>query len=155
MYAYYYFITRYIPEIAGMPVFILSALGGFALLALFGSISSIVQTISDKAVIARALKGKPFRNGKRAAALGRIEPSGLAQLTAPFSGNDCLAYEYEVYEIVDVPGRGRNTRKDLHCSGYGMVPSVIRTSTQGDVRLLGFPLLDEWTKNYMEDSAER
>src|SRR5258705_14023963 len=105
--AYFILIRRYIPEIHFVPSAGLAILGGFSALALFGAITTFIQSLSDKIVIARAVKGVPFSDGKRAAAIGRIAPSGLASIAAPFSGRDSLAYEYELYELVTMKsGRG-------------------------------------------------
>ena len=135
---YFILIRRYIPEIHSVPSAGLAVLGAVSALALFGAITTFIQGLSDKIVIARAVKGVPFSDGKRAAAIGRVDASGLASITAPFSGRDCLAYEYEVYELVTMKGaRGSSTTKQSYCSGFGLIPSQIRTK-EGEIRILGF-----------------
>jgi len=154
--AYFLLIRRYIPEIHPLPSVGLAVLGGASALALFGAISNLIQGLSDKIVLARAAKSSPLSDGKRAAAIGRIDSSGLATITAPFSGRDCLAYEYEVYELI-VMRSGRSpstTSKKLHCSGFGLIPSRIRTN-QGEIRILGFPLIDEFPKDFTESPEDR
>ena len=156
MAAYFLLIRRYIPEIPLFPSAGLALLGAFSALALFGAISTLVQGLSDKIVLARASSGKAPRDGKRAAAIGRIDASGLATITAPFSGRDCLAYEYEVYELITIKaGRSPSTTsKKLYCSGFGLIPSRVRTA-QGDIRILGFPLIDEFGKDFTESEDNR
>ena len=154
-FAYFFLIRRYVPEIHIVPSIGLAVLGGFSALALFGAVSTLVQGVSDKTVIARARSGKSFVDGKRAAAIGRIHASGLSTITAPFSGRDCLAYEYEHYQIVLVrSGRTPREEKTLYTSGFGMVPSHVRTP-QGEVRLLGFPLIDDFSKDFTESEEDR
>src|SRR5687767_2144533 len=125
---YFLLIRHHVPEFPTLPSIGLSVLGAFSALALFGAISNVVQAVSDKSVITRAIQGKPFRDGKRAAAIGTLHPSGLATITAPFSGRECVAYEYEMFELKLVRHRGTTREvKNLHVSGFGMVPSHIRT----------------------------
>jgi hypothetical protein len=154
--AYFLLIRRYLPEIHPVPSVGLAILGGFSMLALFGAISNLIQGLSDKIVLTRAANCKSFSDGKRAAAIGRVEPSGLRTLTAPFSGRDCLAYEYEVYEYVTIKGAkgSSTTTKKLYCSGFGMVPSQVRTN-QGEIRILGFPLIDDLPKEFIENPEDR
>lgn len=154
MIGYYFAIRRFIPE-APLPAALgLALLGAFSALALVGAITRVVQGVSDRSVIQRAVKNKPFADGKQAAAIGSIAATGMATLSAPFSGRECVAYEYEVYELTDPPDRHSAPIKKLHCSGFGMAPSAVRTMT-GNVRLLGFPLLDEWPRDFIEDAAQR
>ena len=152
---YLFLIRFFIPELPWGLSIGLCLLGGFSALALFGAVSTIVQGVSDKKVLSSARKGLSFQDGKRAAAIGTIEPSGLKTLTAPFSKRECLAYEYEVYEmVVERTGKTSRSVKKLYCSGFGMVPSQIRTM-QGNIRVLGFPLIDEFPLNFTESTEER
>ena len=154
--AYFLLIRHYVPEIHTLPAIGLSVLGAFSMLALFGAISNLIQGLSDKRVIARALNREPFSDGKRGAAIGRIEAAGLATITAPFSGRDCLGYEYEVYELIETRTRGSapTTVKKLYCSGFGLITSQVRT-TQGDIRILGFPVIDEFPTDFTESPEDR
>lgn len=154
--SYFFLIRHYLPEIPLIPSAGLAVLGGFSLLALFGAVTNLIQGLSDKIVLSRAIKRAPFSDRKRAAAIGRIDRSGLATLTAPFSGRDCLAYEYEVYEYVTMKAGSRpaTTSKKLYCSGFGMIPSHVSTN-QGEIRILGFPLIDQFPKNYSENPEDR
>jgi hypothetical protein len=154
--SYFWLIRHFVPEIHPVASAGIAVLGAFSLLALFGAISKFIEGLSDKFVITRATNREPFRDGKRAAAIGRIEASGLATITAPFSGRDCLGYEYEVYEIFITKGTkgGKHESKQSYCSGYGLIPSHVRTP-QGDVRMLGFPLLDEFQEDFTESGEDR
>jgi hypothetical protein len=153
---YFLLIRHYLPEIHPAPSAGLALLGAFSLLALFGAISRFIEGLSDKRVISRAKNREPFPDGKGAAAMGKIDATGLATLTAPFSGRDCLGYEYEVYEIFITKGsRGTTSEsKQLYCSGFGLISSHVRTP-QGDIRILGFPLLDEFPEDFTESAEDR
>ena len=70
---------------------------------------------------------------------------------APFSNRPCVAYEYEIYHLVStgVDSNDRDTpaspSKDPCAFGLAKTGYVIRTS-QGDVRPLGYPTLDHFSK---------
>jgi hypothetical protein len=152
---YFLLIRHYAPrgtEITAMAI--LAVLGGVSLLVFLGSIGTLFQVAKDRSVIRAALAGKPFKNGKRAAAIGRIVPAGLSLCTSPFSEKECVGYQYDVTQTVRHRGkRGGTSRMEL-CSGFGLTPSVIR-SPQGDIRLLGFPLLDDWKHRRISSPEER
>ena len=75
----------------------------------------------------------------------RISPMRSA-ITAPFSGEVCCIVEYEIKQG-DTPGGDY--------SGYLMAPSSIMT-TQGTVRLVGFPMLAEVSSsNYKDEKSSR
>src|SRR5438874_1654689 len=73
----------------------------------------------DAELIARP-EGPP-RDGKREAISGTIQPIG-AVLIAPFSGFECVAYDYEVSHYNET-GKTRNVVLDR--AGFALAPSVI------------------------------
>jgi hypothetical protein len=152
---YFLLIRHYArPGSETIPLVILALLGGVSLLVFLGSIGTLFQVAKDRSVIRAALAGKPFRNGKRAAAIGRILPAGLSLCTSPFSKKECVAYQYEVTQTVRQRGKQGGTSTMELCSGFGLTPAVIR-SPQGDIRLLGFPLLDDWKHRSINSPEER
>ena len=93
----------------------------------------------DAGIVARS-KGPP-RNGKRVAIAGTLEPVE-SLLTAPFSGEACVYYDYEITHIPP-----RRSDEDTQPSavvdrgGIAMAPVVIRSGVR-DVRLLAVPGLE-------------
>jgi hypothetical protein len=136
--AYLAFFTRYFE----WPGNLIAA--GFG--ALFGgigisSIAHVAWAWRDLRAFARAARLEPPADGRLAAAAGPIRPLGSA-LTSPFGAEPCVAYEYEVVARERV-GRGRSASRPCDMAGFAMTAASIDTP-QGGVRLLGFPLLDEF-----------
>jgi hypothetical protein len=100
-----------------------------------GGVTAARDAARRKALVRKASRGVRPKDGQLAVALGRIEPLG-PPLTAPFTGTECVAYEYDVYRE---GSEGRN--KDF--TGLALTPSVIRTPS-GDVHLLGFAPLEDF-----------
>src|ERR1044072_753617 len=84
MLGYYVAIQHYLPEVETTPHVLLSVFGGISILLLIGAISNVIQGVSDKRVIADALKNAPMQDQKPAAAIGTISPLGLSTVHAPF-----------------------------------------------------------------------
>jgi hypothetical protein len=78
----------------------------------------------------RARDGEPPRDGERVAIIGRISPSGPA-LTAPLSGAQCVAYDYDIKSTYGDEGA-------TYYSGFALTPSVIQ-GPSGSIRLLAWP----------------
>lgn len=136
--AYLAFFTRYFE----WPGNLLAA--GFG--ALFGGIgiSSLAQvawTWRDLRAFTRAARLADPVDGRLVAATGPIRPLG-APLTSPLGAAPCVAYEYEVISK-DRVGHGRNAHRPCDIAGFAMTAAAIETP-QGAIRLLGFPLLDEF-----------
>ena len=146
--AYFAFFTRYFE----WPGNLIAA--GFG--ALFGGIglSSIAQVgwvWRDLHAFARAARREAPGDGQLVAAAGPMRPLG-APLTSPLGGEPCVAYEYEVLSREKV-GQGKNATRPCDIAGFAMTAASIDTP-HGGVRLLGFPLLDEFTQE-RRDSHER
>ncbi len=127
---------------------------GDIFLALFGSIglfmlvSAVWQVVfgkGDQAALRRAAKGLPLLDGEKEAVWGTIVPTG-SPLSAPFSGRACVGYEYDVKKAPNPQDEGPTGSE---ASGWALAPSIIRSS-RGDVRLLGFGLLDEFPASHQE-----
>jgi hypothetical protein len=109
-----------------------------------GSLGNLAWARRDTAAFRRADRKEPLVDGTLALVAGPIRPLGVP-VTSPFSGRPCVAYEYEVVQRLP-PAKGRTDGKQTDLAGFAMAASVIETP-QGGVRLLGFPLLDEFAQS--------
>ena len=139
--AYLWFFTRYFE----WPGNLIAA--GFG--ALFGgigisSIGHVAWGWRDMRAFGRAARREPPGDGQLVAAAGPIRPLG-APLTSPFGGEPCVAYEYEVLAR-EKAGPGRSASRPCDIAGFAMAASSIDTP-HGGIRLLGFPLLDEFPQD--------
>lgn len=128
---------------------IAAGVGALSATALFGAAGNWWHGRRDAAAFRHAVRGGAPRDGALAVVSGPIRPLG-APLSAPFSGRACVAYEYDV-----LPRRragGETVAHDL--TGVAMAPSVVETA-RGGVRLLGFPILDEFPRTERADTAWR
>lgn len=135
---YFVFFTRYFEWPGNLFAAGLGSLFGAMGL---GGLGHLVWARRDTAAFRRADRKEPLVDGKLAVAAGPIRPLGLP-LTSPFSNRPCAAYEYEVVQRLP-PAKGRTDAKQTDLAGFAMAASVIETP-QGGVRLLGFPMLDEF-----------
>lgn len=135
-------------EAPGPPLLALFGALGTAMLA--GSLSEIWSSRRDRAALDREARLVPLRDGELEAASGPVLPLG-APLSAPFSGRECVAYEYEVSRSTaaggDAPG-------GMEASGVALTPCVVR-SPRGDVALLGWSLLDAFQKGKGKSAEDR
>jgi hypothetical protein len=106
-----------------------------------GGVGSLFRARRETAAFRRAARHHPPEHGRLTAIAGPIRPLGAA-LTSPFSGRPCVAYEYEV-ELPLTPRRGHADSKQTELAGFALAACVIE-APQGGVRLLGFPMLDEF-----------
>ncbi len=121
---------------------VLALMGSIGLLILVSSLKQCVFGSGDVGVLKRAEQGLSLEDGRKEAVWGPIEPLG-APLVAPFSGRPCVAYEYDAKKPDGVDSEGDRSPGGSAISGLALVPSVIR-SGRGDVRLLGFSLLEKF-----------
>jgi hypothetical protein len=140
---YLAFFTRYFEWPGNLFAAGLGSLFGTAGL---GGISHLYFGWRDARVFGRSAGREPFVDGATVVAAGPIRPLG-APLTSPFSGRPCVAYEYEVMEVSEHRPRGRGDGGGADLAGFAMAASIIETPA-GGVRLLGFPMLDEFPKTY-------
>lgn len=121
---------------------------GIYFAAIFGGlfatlgIGAIFNTKNSLKLISllRASRSMP-QDGKMYAAVGTIHPQGQP-LRAPFSGRECVAYDYKI-ESEEYSGGDSGTTSKSHYTGQALTPSTIRTQT-GGVKLLGFPELTKF-----------
>jgi hypothetical protein len=138
--AYFIFFTRYF-EWPGNAI--AAGFGGLFAAVGVGSIGQLVWARRDTTAFARAERRQAPADGQLVIAAGPIRPLA-APLTTPFTGQPCVAYEYEVYYL-QADRRSRTSSRVHELSGFGMASSAIDTSF-GAVRVLGFPLLDEFAQ---------
>ena len=135
---YLAFFTRYFEWPGNL---IAAAFGAFAGAVGVGAVGHIVWGWRDSRAFARAARGEPPVDGQLVVAAGPIRPLGVP-LTSPFWGKPCVAYEYEVFGR-----RRRRTEADQYdFAGFAMAAAAIETS-HGGVRLLGFPILDQFPQS--------
>jgi hypothetical protein len=128
---------------------ILAAFAALGLLMLVSSLKQVLFGSGDLGALKRALKNEPLQDGAVEAVSGPIAPLG-DPLIAPFSGLECVAYEYDAKKpaVSDEDGASRESGSAM--AGLALTPSVIRSS-RGTVRLLGFCLLTEFPELDLEE----
>jgi len=142
---YLWFFTRYFEWPGNLIAAGLGALFGSMGL---GAIGHLLWAWRDTAAFARAAHRDPPQAGRLVVAAGPIQPLG-APIAAPFSGQPCVAYEYEV---VSNQVQRESGSRPCDIAGFGMAACAIGTA-HGGVRLLGFPLLDEFPKTRADGAA--
>jgi hypothetical protein len=93
----------------------------------------------EKRAIQNALAGRPPKDGEVYAFLGILKADGDV-LTSPFSGQNCILYEYSLTETVHQSGRhgeGRIT-EEIRFSGFHLCPCHIHTML-GPIAIHVFP----------------
>src|SRR5688572_6983302 len=104
------------------------------------SVSNLYWVGRDLRAFRRAARREQPAHGQLVAIAGRIRPLG-APLTSPFTSQPCVAYEYEVMKRERTPRGGTTSSADV--AGFALAASTI-DAPQGAVRLLGFPILDQF-----------
>ncbi len=135
---YFVFFTRYFEWPGNLFAAGLGSLFGAVGL---GGIGNLFWARRDTVAFRRAERHEPLVDGRLAVVAGPIRPLG-APLASPFSGRSCVAYEYEV--VARTPARkGQAASQQTDVAGFALAASTIETP-QGAVRLLGFPMLDQF-----------
>jgi hypothetical protein len=99
----------------------------------------------DAALVARP-EGPPS-DGERVAIAGTLEPTG-ATLQAPFSGTECVAWDYSVQHTESSrTGSSSTTVQDR--LGIALAPCVIRSGVR-EVRLLVFPSIGRFPQTTVD-----
>lgn len=98
----------------------------------------------DKRAIQNALANRPPENGEVYAFMGTLEADDEV-LSAPFSGKDCILYEYSLSKWVH-GGRQQSSYKDVWFSGFHMCPAHINT-TLGPIALHLYPTASGFVSN--------
>ncbi len=131
---------------------ILSAFGAIGLLMLVSAVKQVAFGTGDSDALKRAEQGLPLEDGRKEAVWGPIFPLGET-LTAPFSGRECVAYEYDAKKPSATDSDGDSRPSGSAISGLALAPSVIR-SDRGDVRLLGFSLLEKFPASHLSGDPD-
>jgi hypothetical protein len=116
-----------------VPALGVGVLGGTFAGMLLSSFVGLFTGNRDRAAIRRAVNMEPMKDGRLEAASGPLHALDKP-LEAPFSGQPCVAYEYDVKR----PGRGASDY-----AGYAMAPCAVQT-LRGPVRMLGWVMLDQF-----------
>lgn len=130
-----------------------------AILALLGagtvlSVKSLLKQRSEIRLLEDAARGIPPEHGKRGAAVGVLQPTTGAVLTAPFSGEPALLYAYAVSRMADFrtgSGKVRKTSVKAY-EGEAMAPCEVKTAW-GGVRILEPPVLAAARKTWKGPEA--
>lgn len=117
------------------------------ILALFawiavGAIFSARLAFRDWRLLTAAAQGIAPADGQWVAVSGTIHPVDQP-LRSPFRGLECVVCEYDLGRAEDESENSKTPRRACDYGGFLMTPSVIR-SPLGDVRLLGFPILEHF-----------
>lgn len=125
-----------------------SIIGGFIVglivLGCLGSIGNARIALRDWQLTSGSQHGLPLVDRRIVAVSGTIHPI-KKPLIAPFSGRECILCEYDLSRVVETSKGQSNSGSDY--VGFLMTPCVIR-SPQGDVKLLGFPVLEGYSDLY-------
>src|SRR5262249_20944011 len=111
----------------------IGVLGGTSAGMVLSSIIGLFTGGRDRSAIRRAVNMEARRDGRLEAASGPIRALGQP-LEAPFSGQPCVLYQYDVKPP-------RQNQSDF--AGYAMTPCAIQT-LQGPVNVLGWVMLDQF-----------
>ena len=113
---------------------------GFLVLCCLGALNNARTARRDWALISAARHALPPRDGELIGVAGTIHPLH-EPLNAPFSGAECVVCEYDLAGSARVAGAQDQQTTGSDYAGFLMTPCVVR-SIAGDVRLLGFPILE-------------
>lgn len=120
---------------------IFGGISGLITFFCIGALTNAWTAWSDWSLISKSEFGIQLNDGEKIAVAGRIRADG-EPMKAPFSGKECVICEYHIAqpEVESSSSDSDNTASDF--AGFLMTPCKIETSW-GDVRLLGFPMVDD------------
>ena len=113
-------------------------IAGLIVAGCIGSIMGARIALRDWRLASGSQHGLPLVDRRIVAVSGTIHPIEKP-LLAPFSGKECVLCEYDLGRAADTSKGQSSAGSDF--TGFLMTPCVIR-SPQGDVKLLGFPVLE-------------
>lgn len=116
-----------------MPSGAIGVLGGTFALLFISSFVGLFTGRRDRVALRRAMSAEPLRDGHLEAVSGPIRATGQP-LEAPFSGQPCVAYDYDVKR----QGQGQSD-----FAGVAMAPCAVE-SLRGQARVLGWVTLDQF-----------
>ncbi len=120
---------------------------GFLVMCGLGALTNAARAWGDWSRVSTARRDVQLIDGRVSAVAGEIRPIG-EPLLAPFSGTPCVLCEYDLtsHDRVVKSAANDNPNSGSDYAGFLMVPSAIHTPL-GDVRLLGFPLIEDFAEN--------
>lgn len=131
---------------------IFGAISGLITFFCIGALTNAWTAWSDWSLISKADFGLQLNDGCKVAVAGRIRAEG-EPMKAPISGKECVICEYDICK----PEGEFSDREDddtaADFAGFLMSPCKIQTSW-GDVRLLGFPMVDDVIADNCINSSE-
>jgi hypothetical protein len=130
-YAFYAYFIRL--HDFGPPMYWGSAAAGLFVVASIAYAIGIVTAHRERKMLLEAMTGTPPADGQWAGVSGTIQST--TPLTAPFSGERVVAYEYKIARDERV---GKSTSEVIYYDGKALAPSTIATR-QGSVLLLAVP----------------
>ena len=121
----------------------------------FGALQTAVTSARDASRVSAegsvgGYGGEQFEDGATVTVVGHIRAIGSA-LRAPFSGRPAVFYTYDIDHISQRSDDSTNV-KDY--SGFALTPSAI-DSPHGSVRILGFPMLEQFPKEEFDTDEGR
>ena len=145
------FVPRFEPD---WLAYVLAGVCALMLCAAIGAVKTLLQTGRIAGALHRARAGLVPGEGEWTLVNGQVVAVGEL-ISTPFSNKPCVSYEYELYRLASTGSDSRlgssdrdphsSTSKDPCAFGLAKTGYVIRTS-RGDVRPLGYPMLDHFTK---------
>jgi len=131
--------------------FIGAAVVGFLVLCCVGALTNARTALRDWSLVSTARHSLPPRDGELIAVIGTIHPLG-DPLRAPFSGSECVVCEYDLARPTRATQAKDGSNSGSDYAGFLMTPCAIR-SALGDMRLLGFPILEGFDETVCHGDA--
>jgi len=131
---------------------IYGAISGLITFFCIGALTNAWTAWSDWSLISKAAFGLQLNDGCKVAVAGHIRAEG-EPMKAPFSGKECVICEYDVCKPVGDSSDRDDDDAAADFAGFLMSPCKIDTSW-GEVRLLGFPLIDDVISDHCVDTSE-
>jgi hypothetical protein len=138
-YAYYHWLDQTFEPPGSV---IGGIVAGFVVLCCIGALNNARLAWGVASQVASARGDLQLVDGRKVTVSGTIHPLG-EPLIAPFSATPCVICEYDLAGQKRLNPSTDNTNSGSDYTGFLMTPCVIKT-TFGDVRLLGFPILEEF-----------
>ena len=131
----------------GPPMYWGSAFAGLFVVGAIGYAVGIVTAHRERRMLLDAIAGTPLADGQWVGVSGTIQSTN--PLTAPFSQEKVVAYEYKIHRSERV---GKSSSDIVYYDGKGLAPSSIGTP-QGTVRLLSLPAFTDIEEASLSPSA--
>jgi hypothetical protein len=136
-FGYYYWLDQTFEPPAS---WIAGILAGFFVMCCLGALNNARTAWRDASQVSSAKQDLQLADGRLATISGTIHPVG-EPLIAPFSATPCVICEYDIASQKRLSAGSDNENSGSDFAGFLMTPCLVRTPF-GDVRLLGFPILE-------------